>query len=359
MAAATDPSELKTIDQIVAMAREVTDPAAFAWAASGAGEGVTLGRNAAALNRLALLPRVGRDVSDVDTTSSFLGVPLAFPVMLAPIGALALYDRGDAEAASAAATEVGTSAICSIHTASLWESVAATAPGKHFFQIYTAGDKAWIAEILARAEAAQFAGIGVTLDAAVIARRDRSIESEAGWSSPPEGTVSLQRHGWDESFRSRFTWPDLEWLCGQTDLPVFAKGVMTPDDARAAADCGVAAVYVSNHGGRMVDHAISSIEVLREIFEAVGDEVEIVVDSGFTRGAEVCKALALGAKAVGIGRLQCWGLAVAGAGGLVRVLEILRDEVALTMANMGCRTVDEITSDDVRWSIPANPSRPA
>lgn len=359
MAASVDPAELKTIDQVIAAAREVTDPAAFAWAASGAGEGVTVGRNTAALNRLALLPRVGRDVHDVDTASSFLGVPLAFPVMLAPIGALALYDLGDAIAASTAATGLGIAAICSIHTESPWEDVAASAPGNHFFQIYTAGDRAWIAEIMTRVQDARFAGLGVTLDAAVIARRDRSIEAGTAWSSLPGGTVSLRSHGWDESFRSRFTWADLEWLCQETELPVFAKGVMTPADARAAVDCGVAGVYVSNHGGRMVDHGLSSIEVLGEIIEAVGDDVDVAVDSGFTRGAEVCKALALGAKAVGIGRLQCWGLAVGGAAGLVRVLEILREEIALTMASLGCRSVAEITPDQVRWSLLSPPAGPA
>jgi len=354
-----DPGELETIDQVIARAREVTEPGAYAWAAAGAGQEVTVARNVLALNRLALVPRVGRDVSEVDTSSSFLGVPLAFPVMLSPIGALALYDPGDGLAASIAATEMGISAITSIHTTSLWEEVAAEAPGRHFFQIYTAGDRRWIAEILSRVEEGRFAGVCVTLDAAVIGRRDRSLESGFGWSSPPEGTASLKHHGWEESLRSRFTWADLQWLCEQTDLPVFAKGVMTPDDAKAAVDCGVGGVFVSNHGGRMVDHSLSSIEVLGEIVEAVADDVNVAVDSGFTRGAEACKALALGAKAVGVGRLQCWGLAVGGVPGLVRVLEILRDEIALTMANIGCRNVDEITPDHVRWSMPAPPSGPA
>jgi isopentenyl diphosphate isomerase/L-lactate dehydrogenase-like FMN-dependent dehydrogenase len=136
---------------------------------------------------------------------------------------------------------------------------------------------------------------------------------------------------------------------------VIVKGVMTPDDALEAVECGVAGIYVSNHGGRMVDQSLSTIEVLAEIVEAVGGKVDVAVDSGFTRGAEVCKALALGAKAVGIGRLQCWGLAVGGAPGLVRVLEILRAEIETTMANIGCSITDEIRSEHVRWSFPAPP----
>jgi len=351
MAASTDPGELNTIGQVIARAREVIDPGAYAWAAAGAGQGATVDRNRLALSSLALVPRVGRDVSHVDPSSSFLGALLAFPVMLSPVGALALYDPGDALAAATAATELGTSAICSIHTNSAWEEVAATAPGRHFFQLYVAGDRSWLTDILSRIQQARFAGVCVTLDAPVIGRRDQSLEEEFIWRTPSEGTPSLQPHGWDESFRSRFTWSDLEWLCGQAELPVFVKGVMTPADAVAAADCGAGGLFVSNHGGRMVDHELSAVEALGEIIAAVPEEVDVAVDGGFMGGADVCKALALGAKAVGIGRLQCWGLAAGGVAGLVRVLEILSDEIALTMANIGARSVGEITPDYVRRSI--------
>jgi isopentenyl diphosphate isomerase/L-lactate dehydrogenase-like FMN-dependent dehydrogenase len=160
----------------------------------------------------------------------------------------------------------------------------------------------------------------------------------------------------DYSHRARHTWAELAWLCSQTELPVVVKGVMTPGDAIEAVECGAAGVYVSNHGGRVVDHGVSTIEVLAEVVEAVGNRAEVMVDGGFSRGAEVCKALALGARAVGIGRLQCWGLAVGGAAGLLRVLEILRDEIANTMANLGCATVADLTPAHVRWSIPAPPT---
>ena len=131
---------------------------------------------------------------------------------------------------------------------------------------------------------------------------------------------------------------------------------MTAEDALEAVDCGVAAVYVSNHGGRMVDQGLSTIEVLAEIVEALGPSGEVAVDSGFTRGADVCKALALGARAVGIGRLQCWGLAVGGAGALDAYLEILEHEISSTMANIGCRSVADITPGHVRWSIASPPA---
>jgi isopentenyl diphosphate isomerase/L-lactate dehydrogenase-like FMN-dependent dehydrogenase len=350
-----DLSDLKTIDQVVERARQVTAPGVHLWAAAGAGQEVTTTRNTLALNRLALVPRAMRDVAMVDISSSFVGIPISIPVIPAPIGALALYDPEDALAAARAATEVGTSAICSALSISSWEEVAATAPGRHLFQLYVLGDRSWLGEILERVEEAGFGAVCVTVDTPVIGRRDRSLEDGFIWSVPAEGPPNLVRHGMDYSRRARFTWADLAWLCAQTALPVVLKGVMTPEDAVEAVSCGVAGVYVSNHGGRVVDHGVSTIEVLGAIVEAVGDKVQVVVDSGFTRGAEVCKALALGARAVGIGRLQCWGLAVGGAAGLIRVLEILRDEIANTMANIGCATIADITPGHVRWSIPAPP----
>jgi isopentenyl diphosphate isomerase/L-lactate dehydrogenase-like FMN-dependent dehydrogenase len=354
----TDPvelSELKTVDQVIDRARALVEPGAHLWASAGAGQGVTTARNRAALDRLALVPRVMRDVTSVDVSSSFLGIPLSVPVMPAPVGALALYHPDDALAAATAAANIGTSAICGILSTSSWEEVAATALGRHFFQLYVFGDRAWLGEIVERVEQARFAGICVTVDSPVIGRRDRSLEDAFTWTVPTEGSPGLARHGIDHSFRSKFTWPDLEWLCQQTDLPVILKGVMTPSDAIEAVERGVSGIYVSNHGGRSVDHSLSTIEVLAEIVDVVADQADVVIDSGFTRGADVCKALALGARAVGIGRLQCWGLAVGGAPGLFRVLEILRDEIANTMANLGCAAVDEISPDRVRWSFPTEP----
>jgi len=354
-----DPPDLATIDEVIALARDRTDPGAYAWAAAGAGQGVTLARNAISLNQLALVPRVLRDVEHVDAGSSLLGVPLAFPVILAPVGALALYDRDDGVAAGRAATDMSTSAMVSALTTSPWEEVAATSLGRHFFQLYVFGDRDWTSEVLTRVGHAGFAGVCVTVDTPVIARRDRSLEARFTWSTPPGGAPNLRSHGSDPGYRTRHSWSDLQWLISATDLPVIVKGIMTIDDARAAVEAGARAVYVSNHGGRVVDHSLSTIEVLAEIVDAVGSEVQVVVDSGFTRGAEVCKALALGARAVGIGRLQCWGLAAGGRAGLVRVLELMREEIIITMANIGCRSVDEITRDRVRWSNAAPPDGPS
>jgi isopentenyl diphosphate isomerase/L-lactate dehydrogenase-like FMN-dependent dehydrogenase len=348
-----DLTEIKTIDQVIATARKVLDPGVFTWAASGAGIEVTVARNMRALSALALIPRVMVDVTTVDISSSFLGVPLQLPVMLAPVGALALYHPDDAKASGEGAARAGTSIFCGILGDHSWEEVAATAPGRHFFQLYVLGDRDWLRGVIDRAENAGFAGLCLTADSPAIARRDSSLANGYDWNiANTEGPANLRAIGFDRGYKLRFTWIDLEWLCRATSLPVILKGVMSAADAIRAVDCGVKAIYVSNHGGRAVDHELSPIEVLAEIIEVVGGRAEVIVDSGFMRGAEVCKALALGARAVAIGRLQCWALAIGGAAGVERVLDILRQEIYLSMTNLGCRNVNELTADMVRWSFP-------
>ncbi len=346
--------DILTIDQVIRRASEVVDGGAMVWTESGAGEGVTTARNAAALNRLGLVARLGRDVSAIDLGTSFGGLNLDLPVFLAPVGALGLFDPDDGVAAGRAAAIARIPAMCATLTTSPWGDVAGTAPGRHVFQLYVLGDRAWQADVVDTIETMGFGALCVTLDTPMIARRDRSIEAGSGWATPPGGTVNLAP-GWDPSYRSRYSWADLEWLCGRTSLPVVVKGVMSVSDARIAVACGAAVVYVSNHGGRVLDHSVSTIEVLPEIVDAVGVEVDIIIDSGFTRGAEICKALALGAKAVGLGRLQCWGLAIGGTDGLVRVLDILRQELTITLANLGCASVTELGRDQVRWTIETSP----
>jgi isopentenyl diphosphate isomerase/L-lactate dehydrogenase-like FMN-dependent dehydrogenase len=351
----SDVEAVETIEHILDLARSALDPGVHAWGAAGAGQEVTVARNTIALNSLALVPRVGRDVSSVDTSTTFMGIRCEMPVALAPVGALAIYDPGDARAAAEAATAVGTSVFCSLFTESSWEEVAATSPGRHVLQLYAEGDRAWLGDVIRRVDELDFGGICVTLDSPVIGRRDRSLASGYKWRRSPGSAMNYDEAGTHPRHRSGFTWSDFEWVCAQTRLPVVAKGIMSPDDAREAVSSGARAVYVSNHGGRMVDHSLSTIEVLREIVEAVPPDVDVAVDSGFTRGAEVCKALALGAKLVGIGRLQCWSLAAGGSAMLLRALEILGDEIEKTMANIGCRSLAEIVPESVRWSIPALP----
>ena len=348
----TELSSIVSIDQIVALAKERIDPGPHTWADAAAGQEITASRNTAALDSLALVPQLLTDVGAVDTSSSFLGVPLAMPVVLAPVGAASLYHQDGSMGATKAAAQAGIPAMVGMLVSEPWEDLAALAPNRNFFQLYVCGDRAWLAGILSRVAAADFAGIILTADTPVIGRRDRALTSGFRWTRNDEDPHNLAEHGFDMDYRKRVTWADFEWICATSTIPVVLKGVLSASDATRAVDAGAAGVYVSNHGGRALDHAVSTIEVLAEVVEAVGPSVDVVVDSGFTRGPDICKALALGAKAVGIGRLQCWGLGVGGEAGVTRVLQILREEIETTMANLGVASVADLRPHHVRWSTP-------
>lgn len=349
-----DVSSLVSIDQIIDRACAVVGPGEHTWADAAAGQEVTAKRNLAALNRLALVPELLVDVGEIDTRTSFVGVPMSLPILLAPVGALSIYHDDGAMGAAKAAADAGTSAVCGMLVSEPWEDLSASAAGRHFFQLYVCGDRTWLAGVISRVEAAGFAGIVVTADTPVIGRRDRALMSDFVWTRASESSYNLDQHGFDMDFRRRVTWSDFEWICEHTSLPVVLKGVLSTSDARRAVQAGAAGIYVSNHGGRALDHAISGIEVLEEIVVVVNGEADVVIDSGFTRGPDICKALALGAKAVGLGRLQCWALALGGQKGVGRLFEILREELETSMANVGAAQVASLGPKHVRWSIATN-----
>lgn len=349
--------EITTIDQVTERARGLLDMGKYLWAAAGAGQGVTVARNRVALDHLALQPRMMRDVSRIDTSTVVFGQPVRMPILVAPVGSTQLYAADSAIAAAAGAIKAGTFSFCATLTGARWEDAAATAPGRHMFQLYVMGDRGWLGEIADRVEAAKFAALCVTVDSTVLARRDELVNGKFDWRTEREGLpTNLVPHGRDDAYKYKFTWTELEYLVGRCKIPVLIKGIQHPEDAVRALECGVQGIYVSNHGGRSVDHGLSTIEVLPAVVEAVNGRCDVIVDGGFTRGADVIKALALGARAVAVGRMQCWGLTLGGANGLAHVLQIMRSELENTMALMGCRNVGEITEDCVRWSYPAPPA---
>jgi|MEHZ01.3.fsa_nt_MEHZ010899443.1_2 isopentenyl diphosphate isomerase/L-lactate dehydrogenase-like FMN-dependent dehydrogenase len=353
----TDVSALVSIDQLLDLARTVVDPGAYIWADAAAGEEVTARRNRIALNRLALMSRVLVDVGKIDTTTSFVGVPLALPVVMAPVGALSLYHPDGAMGSAAAAAAAGTASICGMLVSDSWEELAATAPGRHLFQLYVGGDRGWLADVIGRVEAAQYSAIVVSADSPVIGRRDRALIDGFTWShGAHERPENLAEHGYDMKFRKSVTWADMDWICANSSLPVVLKGVLSTQDARRAVDGGAAGIYVSNHGGRTLDQSVSSIEVLAEIVDEVDGAADVMIDGGFQHGPDVLKALALGAKAVAVGRLQCWALAVGGQLGVDKVLDILRAEIETSLANLGCARLADLGPDRVRWSIPTIPT---
>jgi len=347
-------SSLTTIDQIVRRAEANLDPGPWDFGRAGAGEEVTVQRNRAAWRRLALVPSVLRDVSHIDMATTFLGIDLALPLMCAPVGALTVFHPDGAAATAIGAAQEGTVGVIGILSSPGFAEVQSRSGGRNLFQIYVSGDERWLDSLVERVSAANPAGLCVTVDSAVHARRDRLLEGSFDWRIDTGGDMppNLEGLGRQRSFQRSFTWAALERLRSRTELPLVVKGIITPGDARRAVDLGVQAVYVSNHGGRGLDHGLSTAEVLQEVVDAVGDRAEVVLDSGVRRGTDICKAVALGARAVLIGRLQCWGLAAGGAEGVAQVLRILRAEIENTMALMGARTLAELTPASVRKTIP-------
>jgi len=310
----------------------------------GAESETTLRRNRRALNRLAIRQHVLVDVREIDLTTSLLGVPLSAPIAIAPMGGLLLFHpEGDLEMARGA-SQADTLYISTGVPAWPVEEVAAAAPGPKMFQLYHLGDRAWVADLLARVEAAGYRSVSLTVDVQLYSRRERDI---AARYSPRDAMAAKTRNprGPDPHYPARLTWDDVEWLRTATKLPVGLKGILTGEDARRAVQAGVQLVWVSNHGGRQLDQTQATIDALPEIVDAVGGAAEIVIDGGFRRGTDVVKALALGANVVAIGRTVLWGLAAAGAAGVVRALELLREELRTTLGLCGQTSVRKLTRD--------------
>jgi isopentenyl diphosphate isomerase/L-lactate dehydrogenase-like FMN-dependent dehydrogenase len=327
-------SPFATVAEVIEAARARLEPDVWDYSAGGAGSEATLRRNRAALDALALEPRVLRDVSGRSARTTFLGMPLALPVMLAPIGTISLFDAGGAATCARAAQRAGTAAFIGLLSVPSLEEVAAAASGPLVFQLYVRGDREWTAALAERAEAAGYAALCLTVDSAVDGRRERDLRNRfnrAGRQERPNlGSAYARR-----DLQATLTWDDVEWLAGRTRLPLVLKGITGAADARAATEAGAAGIVVSNHGGRQLDHQLATIESLDRVLDAVGDQLEVAVDSGFQHGTDVVKALALGARAVLVGKLQCWALAAGGEDALVRTLALLGDEILTTLALVG------------------------
>ena len=351
-----------TICEIVESAR--ANLAAEVWDSicGGADSETTLRRNRSAFEYLALRPRVLNGVSGRNVSTTFLGLPLALPIMLAPVGTtVSSCDPTGALACARAAHQAGTVCFVGMLSSPTIEEVRAATDGPLVFQLYIRGDRDWIAAAVRRAESARCAALCVTVDASAYGRHERDLHNRFGPMAAgahsnvpgmPSGTTAAALR---ERYQASLTWDDIAWLCGHTHLPVILKGIMTPEDAELAVQHGVAAIYVSNHGGRQLDHAPATIEVLPEIVQAVQGRAEVIVDSGFVRGSDVVKALAMGARAVLIGKLMLWGLAAGGTDGVVRALEILKEEIDTTMANIGVRNIAQIGPQYLRPSRPPLP----
>lgn len=325
----------------------------FEYYAGGSADNLTLRDNRAAFERLRLNPRVLVDVSEVDTSVEVLGHRESMPVMIAPT-AMARLGHPDGELAIArAAAQAGiTQVLSSLSTYSIEEVAAAGA--NTWFQLYVFKDRSISEHLVRRAEAAGHRALMLTVDLPVPGLRENLTRSgfdpsDLTMSNFTEVMKSHQEGGFftfiHDNFDASLQWTDVEWLRSITDLPIVVKGVLRADDALRAVDAGVAGIVVSNHGGRQLDTAIAGIDALAAIATAVGDRCEILLDGGIRRGTDVVKALALGARAVLVGRPLLWGLAVDGQAGAADVLAMLRAEVENALALCGAPSVGELPTD--------------
>ncbi|MBI2954443.1 MAG: alpha-hydroxy-acid oxidizing protein [Chloroflexi bacterium] len=349
-------SEFLTIPEIIHAAEEKLPRPIWDFASGGAETETTLRRNRLAMERYALCQRVLVDVRKCDFSTTFLNHRLSIPVMLAPVGSLTRFAPDGALAAARVAERKGTIAFVSTVSAPSLETVAAGVDGPAIFQLYNYGDRDWVKSIVRRVENAGYCALCLTADTAMYGRRERDLHNrffprQVASDRPNLADVNCT-HDEAEVNKAGMTWEYLAWLRDQTRLPLILKGVMMADDAARAVEAGVEAIYVSNHGGRQLDHGLATIEVLPEIVQAVAGRAEVLVDSGFVRGTDVIKGLALGAKAVAIGKLMSWGLAADGEAGLERALDLLAREIEVGMALIGATSVAEIGPHVIRPTMP-------
>ena len=344
------------------------EPAAFDYFAGAAGDERTLDDNRAAFDRVVFRPRVLVDVTTVDPSTIVLGTALSFPVMLAPT-ALNRLGHPDGEiAAVRAAGTAGTAMVLSTNSSTAVEDVARAATAGLWFQLYVYKDRGVTRMLVERAEAAGCGAIVLTVDMPRMGRRERDARN--GFTLPPGVTMkNLETAGradaatWPagssfmqyvhELIDPSLTWEAVAWLRSITALPVVVKGVLAPDDADLAIQHGAAAIVVSNHGGRQLDGSIATLDALPDMVARVGGRMPVLLDGGVRRGTDVLKALALGARAVLVGRPYLWGLAAEGQAGVSRVLQMLRDEFELAMALAGTPRIADITGA----LVSARPSR--
>jgi isopentenyl diphosphate isomerase/L-lactate dehydrogenase-like FMN-dependent dehydrogenase len=349
-------------DEYEPRARELVDPARWAYLMGGAGDEHTLRSNREAFHRWTFRPRVLVDVGVVGTETSVLGTTLASPVILAPIAFQRLYHpEGELATARAAAAE-GTVMCVSTMTSHTHRALAEGAPGlAQWAQLYVLTDEGATRAHLDEAVEAGCTAIMLTVDTPLLGRREGELRS--GFSVSPDvpipyvGAViggvahSPSTHS-GGVFSPSVTWRDLEWIADATKLPVLLKGILTREDAVLAVEHGAAGVVVSNHGGRQLDGVPATLDALEEVVEAAAGRVEVLFDGGVRRGTDAVKALALGAKAVLVGRPAIWGLAADGEAGVRHVLSLLRDEIALTLGLLGCTRPDEVGRTHVQPAVP-------
>jgi len=350
------PANVVAVNDYEALAQARMTTAAWAFVQGGAGDEWTARENVAAFQRLQIMPRVLAEVSGGSTALSLFGQTHSAPLFLAPVAFQQLAHRDGEIASVLAASALQTGMVVSTQSGIALETLAQHAHAPLWFQLYIQPDREFTAQLIARAEAAGYQALVVTVDAPVHGPRNR--EQRAGFVLPPGiSAVNLQgmraladeqlRPGGASLFQTQQVrhaaiWKDIKWLRDLTTLPILLKGILNPEDAVRALEIGINGVIVSNHGGRSLDTVPATIAALPAIARAVKGRIPLLLDGGIRRGSDIFKALALGASAVLIGRPFIYGLATAGAAGVAHVLHLLRSELAMTMVLSGCKTLEAI-----------------
>lgn len=367
----------RNIADLRRMARERLPRMVFDYIDGGADDEVTLARNVSRFRDIELVWEALKDVDKIDTSTTIMGAPSASPFFISPTATSRLFHPRAGELAVArAAHAAGVPYACSTLASASVEEIAAVNPGPKWFQVYVWRDRELVKEVLARAKAAGFSAIILTVDVPVVGNRERDGAND--FTVPPKvtwrtATQALGAPGylWDlattseirpanfthirmntglidfinAQFDRAVTWDDVRWLRETWDGKLAIKGIATPEDAQRCVSIGADAVWVSNHGGRQLDSAPASIDTLPAIADAVAGKVEIILDGGVRRGSDVVKALALGANAVAIGRAYLYGLAAGGEAGVRRALDIIDSEVRRTMALCGRTQLSALSRD--------------
>ena len=336
-----------TLQEIVAVARRNLAPGPWNYLVGGTETETTTRRNRQALDSLAFRPRVLNDVSNVDTSAIFLGKKVRLPVMLAPVGGMESFAENAAADAARGARQFGIPQMLSSVCRPGLEATAAAADTVRVFQLYVRGDDTWVDDWVNRAKAHGFTAFCMTVDSAYYSRRERDLAGRFAKPWRPVESSGMR-------FQAALSWDEVKRYKAKHDLPLILKGIATAEDAEIALAHGVEVIYVSNHGGRQLDHGLGTAAVLPEIVAAVDGRAEVWVDGGFMRGSDVVKAIALGARTVGIGRLACLGLAAAGVPGLVRTLELLEEEVRICLGLLGVTSFAALTQRHVTRAAPVS-----
>ena len=344
--ASAEPQFLN-LHEIVAKARANLNQNDWDYIVGGTETETTLRRNRQALDSIAFRPRVLRDVSKVDPSVEVLGHKLKLPIVLCPVGSLESFHPLGAEPVVRAAAEFGCAHMLSSVCDPGLEDVAKAAPDAlRIFQLYVRGNPAWVDDHVARAIEHGYAAFCLTVDTAHYSRRERDLAKRH--------VTAGRRRVEGREIQMALDWKTVERIKKNFKIPLALKGIATAEDAKIALDHGVEIIYVSNHGGRQLDHGRGSAEALPEVVEAVAGRAIVIVDGGFYRGTDIIKALALGANLVGLGRMQCYGLAAGGQPAIVRMLEIMLDEVTRALGLLGVNGFGKLDPSYLHPAAPAN-----